>query len=946
MERIEKKSSDFRGTSRCSKLREYDFLNLDTQKNTAYDNALIVKDIVKGYFKGDFQLGEFEDLVSQGIEDNFETEMTGKERKEILTKCLTRYCSQEQRKPVFGDRLLISVGDYDIWTKPDLIFADIKNRRIELVLLKAGKPNVVMRGKKRDRTVNQCLELYFLLLYGREYAKSLFKNGEVVEIIASYYFLKTALDKGTYIASDFFTGSGKNIAYLNENIIVGKSMETDYDKSFAPQLEQFTNGTECTEEECVTCKLNALCKYQKTPDVYVKKTSGSKNGKIIPSCQQQAIIDFRKGYCRVNATAGSGKTECMTERGARMIAEGTNPENILFITFTDAGALEMKERIIKKLQARNIFIDDNRIQAMTFNTFAYRIVRDKYLDLGFTKMPQVIDDVRNRVIITQMLEENIIAGLDYLNFSANSKNCKGALICAETTFNIMKAEGYTELNEREITRELDNKYMLRFMTGNAVTQIVSLYADYQKRLLEDNLLTFADQEPYMNKILAMYPGYLDRYNYEHVIVDEFQDSNNTQLNTIYRLMQCPAFKSLMVVGDDSQSIYGFRHTSPENILHFFDKLGIKDGIDLYLVENRRCTPEISELANKINDLNEEKVCKSVVSAREHGEKPVIAGFHEKDDEYEFITNKIVKYIKEDGIMPEDIAFIAAKKTELMEMASRLSKAGIPFVMKNPMTLVDNSRVKAALSLADAFYEPDITVNYFNYLVARYDGEIFTALSNDDLQALIEDMKKRFKTIDSYSIGYQRVIFHQLLDAIKGNDEVYEYFLTLLYANEDLPSELEYIRNFKKYGTSVAKKMEQSYQGVVLTTAHSSKGLEWKIVFNSISGYDSEYLHEKKRAKEVEEKRRLLFVSMTRARDILYVTGQYVTKNSMDNVIYNQFLKEVMEASGMVYNPIDYDKDLRKLQKENEKTKAKIAEATKKMNIKPMPVKTSFRSLLA
>ena len=86
--------------------------------------------------------------------------------------------------------------------------------------------------------------------------------------------------------------------------------------------------------------------------------------------------------------------------------------------------------------------------------------------------------------------------------------------------------------------------------------------------------------------------------------------------------------------------------------------------------------------------------------------------------------------------------------------------------------------------------------------------------------------------------------------------------------------------------------------------------------------------------------------MTRARDILYVTGQYATKNSMDNVIYNQFLKEVMEASGMVYNPIDYDKDLRKLQKENEKTKAKIAEVAKKMDIKPMPVKASFRSLLA
>ena len=109
-----------------------------------------------------------------------------------------------------------------------------------------------------------------------------------------------------------------------------------------------------------------------------------------------------------------------------------------------------------------------------------------------------------------------------------------------------------------------------------------------------------------------------------------------------------------------------------------------------------------------------------------------------------------------------------------------------------------------------------------------------------------------------------------------------------------------------------KKMEQKYQGVVLTTAHSSKGLEWKAVFNSISGYDSASLHTSgpKHQKKVEEARRLLFVSMTRARDLLYITGQYVAYGPKDDRTYNQFLREVFEAEDIPYCPVDPNEGLR------------------------------------
>ena len=175
--------------------------------------------------------------------------------------------------------------------------------------------------------------------------------------------------------------------------------------------------------------------------------------------------------------------------------------------------------------------------------------------------------------------------------------------------------------------------------------------------------------------------------------------------------------------------------------------------------------------------------------------------------------------------------------------------------------------------------------------------------NEEIKVAVEELKSEWMGMDFLEIPYQRKLYHEKLEAIKGNDEIYAYFLELLYENEDLQSELEYIVDFRRFGEKVEKKLDQSYAGVVLTTAHSSKGLEWPIVFNTITGYDNKYLHTgRNRNAEVEEKRRLLYVSMTRARDILYLTGRYVAYGQMGDYTYNQFLKELFEVAQGSYNP--------------------------------------------
>ena len=918
---IEKRSSEFRGADRCKVLRNYDGLNgiLDTVKESNFDEAILMKDLMKGYLAGKYKPGEFMGLVEEGLDD--EQMLLPEQRKakaERLCKLFLRAANSEKRQATFVGPKHIVEGEYQVTVFPDAAF--FEQDSVEVVLYRLGKPTVTQKGRKQDASVNNCLELYFLL----RYARTLVPAGKIWKVKASYYFMRKTTDTADTLSDmDFFSGNGGNVVTLEE--VWSDTMgDTPNDEMFRDQLETYTEGSDmCGEDNCRYCKMYTQCFWQKLPEKYEEKTLSGKQGKIVPSDAQQRVIDFREGYCKVNAGAGTGKTECMTERGARMFEAGTDPHKMLFITFTEAGATEMKERLAKKASARGLNIGTDDIQAMTFNSFDFQIVKENYAELGFTAMPNVIDRVRNYVTITRLLEEKEIPGLDYLNYTMDH----GALACVSKVIEVIKAENLDPDDPASVNNLqhaiIDSGYISSLDT-NQLRDILALCKRYNEELKKDNLVQFADQEPLANKFLDAHPDYLEeRYGFEHIVVDEFQDSNDGQLDKIKRLCACPSFKSLMVVGDDAQSIYSFRNTSPDNIIHFFTKMGVS-GTELFLTENRRSCEEVVELSNAVNDLNTEKVDKTMVSTRGNGGSTRVKGFFKKQDEYAWIADQIGELI-DSGVQPEEIAFIAFTKNEISEMSGALSKNRIPWVMKNPLRLMENSRVKAALSLAMAFYEPDATKCYFDYLVAQHDGDLIADMDDDAVTEAVEQLKDSFESMEDLPFDVQRVIFHQMLDDIKGDDEIYAHFLDLVYANEDLQSELEYIRDFKRYGEKEEKRMEQKYEGVTLVTAHSSKGLEWKYVFNSVSKYDSEYLHKNSRnsKKRLEETRRLLFVSMTRARDSLTVTGQYIAYGTKETGYeQNQFLREVYQILGETYDPVDHAAEKRKAEKEAAKKSRK------------------------
>jgi superfamily I DNA/RNA helicase len=464
--------------------------------------------------------------------------------------------------------------------------------------------------------------------------------------------------------------------------------------------------------------------------------------------------------------------------------------------------------------------------------------------------------------------------------------------------------------------------------------------------LDSGLITFADQEPMAIRMLDAHPDYLENLGLQHIVVDEFQDSNEIQMEMVKRLAHTSCFNEMVVVGDDFQAIYAFRNTSPDNMIKFPEKMGLPVS-DVYLVENYRSTPEILALADAEIKNNKNQLPKDLVAKKASiGKNPIVKGFYSPDDEVEYTVNLIKQKLSTGNYQPEDFCIITMTNQELVKYQAALAKENIPTVAKNPLKYLENSRVRAALHLAQAFWEPEVTEHYWSYLCARYNGEILNEKSDDEILAEIQDLKNDFLGMENREVSYQRTLFHEYLDALTGNDEIYASFLEMLYACEDLPSELEYAQDFKKYGKDAAKRMEQAYQGVVLTTAHSSKGLEWKVVINSITNYDNSFLHGNgnRKVKELEERRRLLYVSMTRAKDELYVTSQFIAYGSeKEGYTFNQFVEELYAITGEQYIPLDPDADKKKeaakkaaaARNKAARERKKISEAKKKAYLDAM-----------
>ena len=244
-------------------LRNYDGLNgiLDTVKESNFDEAILMKDLMKGYLAGKYKPGEFMGLVEEGLDD--EQMLLPEQRKakaERLCKLFLRAANSEKRQATFVGPKHIVEEEYQVTVFPDAAF--FEQDSVEVVLYRLGKPTVTQKGRKQDASVNNCLELYFLL----RYARTLVPAGKIWKVKASYYFMRKTTDTADTLSDmDFFSGNGGNVVTLEE--VWSDTMgDTPNDEMFRDQLETYTEGSDmCGEDNCRYCKMYTQCFWQKLP---------------------------------------------------------------------------------------------------------------------------------------------------------------------------------------------------------------------------------------------------------------------------------------------------------------------------------------------------------------------------------------------------------------------------------------------------------------------------------------------------------------------------------------------------------------------------------------------------------------------------------------------------------------------------------------------------------
>ena len=873
------------------------------------------------------------EVLKAGFETlNYPTEATRDYEYNHAVKLIDRYVDGElsivgrrhNPTPAFVD---IGAGD-DVFVDPDFVrigmpYVDEITGTSYDGTITVTKIHIGKAPKSQKST--ESLTKYAMLKYGR----TLVSAGKTVMIVAEDIYLVRGDDAGEnarepHFERNFWEKGGNNVTVVAETY-VGGTTSNGTDKRFKALVDDFNEGheaEECSEADCAACPLKDLCHYTEPPiRIQTSMVNRTIRDLALTDSQDEAI-DYEKGIVRINAGAGVGKTVVVALRAVTLLNKGVRPEEIVLMTFTNSGAEEMRTRIQLYNDDIGTGEDISAMKICTFNSFGDDILKEEYAQFGFTEPPKVIDEVERARIISNLLKKHTIVGLNYNNFIANTQYVKGAVPITQKVFDIVKRGPYTVLDVDDVYSEMGRD--IRFFTRpghqrETIEELIKLYDEYDNTLRENNLIEFADQEMMLFELLQRDPYYLEKFGFKHIIVDEFQDSNYKQIELLKVLIAAPTFESLMVVGDDSQAIFGFRNTSPEFIIDFSKYIG-EEADDVFLLENHRCTPEIIDFANKINAKNHYRVAKNLIATRPSGVPVIVEGFHTNEDEQKYIIDGIKEHLA-DGYKPEDIAIICSTKAELRKFASLLTKEGIESVSLNPEPYLENSRVKAAISFVLALKDETDTQDLMVYANAK-SGGVMLEKNETEIAEMIKDAAEDVKTVNEADADKKKETLLEILRGIDHNDdEIYQKFLDTLNVKK-FEQIIEYCGDFLVFGQRNEAKREHNYPGVVLTTCHSSKGLEWPVVYASLSKFDEEKngLHGFTSAsqRDMEERRRLLFVTATRARDELFITSKYIAYGKKGEYVYNIFLADSYDAVGKTF-------DIRAIEAEA----AKIAEEKKR-----------------
>lgn len=606
---------------------------------------------------------------------------------------------------------------------------------------------------------------------------------------------------------------------------------------------------------------------------------------------QTMAIEQKAGPTLVLAGPGSGKTAVITERTKRLIEKGVNPRKILVVTFTKAAAVEMKERFYALMKASKVSCTYMGVQFGTFHAIFFSILKHAY--------HYNVDSIIREDEINQFFRE-IIANYQF------EMEDEGEFI-SELQGEISQVKGemmdlehyYAKSCSEEIFREI--------------------YQKYQDMLKRKKKIDFDDMLVYCYELLKERKDICAMWQsqFEYIMIDEFQDINKLQY-MIIRLLALPE-NNLFIVGDDDQSIYRFRGAKPEIMLNF--RKDYPEAKQILLNINYRSNASIVEGASRVIRHNEKRYAKNIKAFKKQ-ENPIdIKEFLSAKEENRSIAWMILEY-QDKGIPLEDMAVLFRTNTQPRMLVETLMQHNIPFRMKDAMpniyehfigrdiiyyirTALGNRERKLFMQVAnrpkryisrDAFSHPEFN---FEQLRIFYEDKNWMLDRIDQWEADLKWIKKITPyaaiTYIRKGIGYNDFL-EEYADyrRIKVED-LYEILDEIQEAAKPFESYDEWFEHIEAYGTALkeqAKKNQQNKEGVVLSTMHSAKGLEYETVF-ILDANETVTPHRKANLPaDMEEERRMFYVAMTRAKENLHI--YYVKERFNKEMESSRFVKELME----------------------------------------------------
>lgn len=616
--------------------------------------------------------------------------------------------------------------------------------------------------------------------------------------------------------------------------------------------------------------------------------------------EQYAAVSSPEGRALVIAGAGSGKTRTLTFRVAWLLDHSVASRNILLLTFTNKAAREMIQRVRELVKQ-----DTADLWAGTFHSIGSRILRKHAEEIGFTRAFTILDRDDQKSMIN-----SIVGTMDVKKHGRRFPKADvliGIISLVENTgksLEEMADDGHPHLEDW-------------------FEEISTIYTTYKQKKIDSNSMDFDDLLVRTVALLKERPDLLALYQkkFRHILVDEYQDTNSVQTELV-ELLEGES-NSLMVVGDDAQSIYSWRGANMANILKFPQS---GKPCRIYAIEtNYRSVPEILDLSNEAIRANTERFDKNLRAFRpSESLKPALVNVDDANSQAAFVAQRIMEVMDEDNIAADEIAVLYRAHFQSMEVQMALTSRGIPFQITSGLRFFEQAHIK------------DISA-FLRFVCNRRDEVAFTRMVQlltgigpgaadklwlnwcnsgwhtkeqppEKFSSIFQKFKVPKKAEEDWrQLGY---ILDELYNGIafaKPADMIYsvveglygDYLKSSFDNSEQRRSDVDKLRDFANGFDDILSFLEQlsllsntdgeqdgrkddNAPKITLSSIHQAKGLEWKVVFliGLVEGqFPIGRVMECPDHTMLEEERRLFYVGITRARDQLYMTYPMVNPKS-------------------------------------------------------------------